>query len=181
MEILAKRLQIEQNLLLRFIGKSWVGFRMAQLPTPLLSTNSPNHQNWGPLKLPLQITANGSRWSDTKIFSVFTLRLTAENVSSTLVALVPQIVGFSCRIKRHGVSPSPTLWWASETCLNWMFSTLVIKTFKKSWGQDRDQDFDWRSRDQLRSTQPFIPYRSMNWVPASARVMVGTLPLSNVR
>ena len=32
--IAAKRQQIEQNFVLRGIGKSWVGFRLAQVATP---------------------------------------------------------------------------------------------------------------------------------------------------
>ena len=32
--IAAKRKQIEHNFVLRDIGKSWVGFQLAQLPTP---------------------------------------------------------------------------------------------------------------------------------------------------
>ena len=48
--IAVKGWQIEQNFVLPGIGKSWVGFRLAQLPTPYLSPNSPNPPNWGSSK-----------------------------------------------------------------------------------------------------------------------------------
>ena len=43
------------------IGKSWVGFRLVQIPMPY---RSPNPQNWGSQNSPIKLQPHGCRWSN---------------------------------------------------------------------------------------------------------------------
>ena len=108
---MAKRQQIEQNFLLRGIGKSWVGFRYVRIST---CQHSLNPQNWGCENSPFKLLSNGSRWSNTlkwealwnhcscnlqirqniQFIRIKVCRL--KNLRSTSVALVPKFLGFSC-------------------------------------------------------------------------------------
>ena len=80
----ATRWQIVQNFVLRSSGKSWVGFRMAQLSTRHLSPNSPPRCAHNSFKL-------------IQIVPQFGLSLPARNICPVRSAdWVSQFVGFSC-------------------------------------------------------------------------------------